>query len=134
MHASCVRGAPAPVSMRPATPWLRRAVLALAAGVLAVLLGTSGLTAMLDDTVYRMLDAPRQPLSAPPALVLGIDAGDPWPWPSTRITDMIERLRGAGVRGVAWTCPCSPAREMTRPAMRALPAPCSTTASCWAWR
>jgi CHASE2 domain-containing sensor protein len=94
---------------------MRRNAVALAAGLLAALLGASGLVAALDDGVYRMLDAPRQPLSAPPALVLGIDASDPWPWSNKRLADMIDRLRGAGVRGIALDLPlqAGPAEDPT---------------------
>jgi CHASE2 domain-containing sensor protein len=114
MHAPGVPAASAPVS-GPSTPPVRRAAVALAAGLLAALLGASGVAVALDDAIYRRLDAPRQPLSEPPVLVLGIDAGDPWPWPNQRIAGMVERLRGAGVRGIALDLPLQtgPAEDPT---------------------
>ncbi|MBO9718380.1 MAG: CHASE2 domain-containing protein [Pseudoxanthomonas sp.] len=91
--------------MRSASLGMRRGALVLAAGVLAALLGALGLAAVLDDAVYRALAAPRQPLSAPPAVVLGIDTREPWPWSNVRIAELVERLRNAGVRGVALDLP-----------------------------
>ncbi|WP_372014536.1 CHASE2 domain-containing protein [Pseudoxanthomonas sp. 10H] len=97
--------APVPVSAQAPGSRLRRWTPALAAGVLAALLGVSGLTAALDDVAHLALSSPRQPLPAPPALVLGIDAATPWPWSNARVADLVERLRGAGVRGVALDLP-----------------------------
>lgn len=80
-----------------------RYVLALAAGAFAALLGSLGLAGPLDDVLHRWL-APR---TSPPApgVVLVIDASDPWPWRNGRIADLLDRLRDAGVRGVALDLP-----------------------------
>ncbi|AKC87707.1 CHASE2 domain-containing protein [Pseudoxanthomonas suwonensis] len=86
-----------------AMPGKRRCALALAAGVLAALLGGLGLAGPLDDVLHRWL-APSTSLPAPVA-VLVVDDADPWPWPNGRIADLLERLRDAGVRGVALDLP-----------------------------
>lgn len=92
--------------MSPSAPGTdaRAAALALAAGAAAALAGTLGLALVLDDAAQRGLHAFRHSQPAP-VVVLGIDARDPWPWPSQRLATLLERLRMAGVRGIGLDLP-----------------------------
>ncbi|WP_024869145.1 CHASE2 domain-containing protein [Pseudoxanthomonas suwonensis] len=82
-------------------PFLRRVVPALVAGMAAALLGWLGLASPLDDLVHQAL---RPPSTRPPAVVvLGID--DSASWSNARLAALIERLRLAGVRGIAVDLP-----------------------------
>ncbi|WP_162408613.1 CHASE2 domain-containing protein [Pseudoxanthomonas daejeonensis] len=78
---------------------------ALGAGVLAAALGATGLSAALDDVVHRGLASLHPPLPATSTVVLGIDRANPWPWPNGRLADLLDRLHGNGVRGVALDLP-----------------------------
>ena len=83
---------------------LRHAVLALGVGTLAALCGVLALgpTLALDDLTQRWLRPASQPA---PVLVLGIDAGDPWPWRNDRLATLLQRLHAAGVRGIGLDLP-----------------------------
>jgi CHASE2 domain-containing sensor protein len=78
---------------------VRRAALALAAGVLAAVLGALDMAAALDDALYRALATRDSPGRAPPVTVVGLDGAEPWH--NSRTADLLERLQAAGVRGIA---------------------------------
>lgn len=82
---------------------LRRCLLALAAGLLAVLAGATGLGNRLDDAFHRAVSPLRTQASAAPVAVLEIDRLETWS--SSRIAELLSRLRAAGVRGIALELP-----------------------------
>ena len=83
----------------------RRIVPALGAATVAAVLGGLGLAAPLDDAVQRWLAPRTASPAAAPSLVLLVGPEDPWPWSSARLAGLLDRLRGAGARGVGLDLP-----------------------------
>jgi adenylate cyclase len=88
-----------------AGPWVRGALLGLAAFVLTVLAGQTPLGPRLEYAALDRLTTWRPPRPLPPEiLIVGIDEASfqelrrPWPWPRSLHARLIERLAASGAR------------------------------------
>ena len=91
----------------PSPKWKSRLLTALGAAALAILVTLSGVTAPLDAWVYDRLVLGAAPEADPRIVVVDIDQKSlaelgRWPWSRRTHAQLVDRLRVAGAKGIAF--------------------------------